>query len=97
MGASAKSVAFLLKTPPTNRGMNSYSLMGTWITYHAIRHKNMEFFLDYVFVPFPGVTDSSEFSLDYSLQLAIGICIYASMEKRGFVTYSLSAMHDLPL
>lgn len=64
--------------------MKPYSLMGIGITYHGIKHKNMEFFLDYIFVPLPGVTEGTEFTLDYLLQLAIVICIYASMGKHGF-------------
>ena len=36
-------------------------------------------------MPIPGVAVRSEFTLDYSLQLAIIICLHATMEK-----------HDLP-
>jgi hypothetical protein len=34
-----------------------------------------------VFVPLPDVTDRGECTSDYSIQLAIVICLYASMEK----------------
>jgi hypothetical protein len=33
------------------------------------------------FLPLPGIVDRSEFTSDYSLQLAIIICFYASTEK----------------
>lgn len=39
---------------------------------------------------FPGVADRREFTLDCSLQLAIGICLYASMEEHVFAICSLS-------
>lgn len=38
--------------------------------------ENTELFLDYVFMPFPGVVKGL-FILDYPLQVAIVICLYA--------------------
>ena len=43
-----------------------------------------------VFMLLPGVADRSGFVSDYSLQLAIVICLYASMEKHGFAMCGLS-------
>lgn len=46
-------------------------------------------FLEFAFMPLPGIVDKSEFTLDYLLQLAIVICLYGSMEKQVFATFSL--------
>lgn len=42
---------------------------------------NKKLFLDYAFVPIPGLVDRSEFPSGYTLQQTIAICSYASMEK----------------
>ena len=47
----------------------------------SVSPKHMQLFLEYAFVLLPSTADRSEFTLDYSLQLAIVICLYASMEK----------------
>jgi hypothetical protein len=41
------------------------------------------------FVSVPGAEDRSEFTLHYSLQIAIVICLYTSMEQHVFVTCGL--------
>lgn len=51
--------------------------------------QTMELFLQCVSVLLPGIADSA-FTSDYSLQVAIVICICASKEKHVFATYSLS-------
>lgn len=45
--------------------------------------------MEFAFMPLPGIVDKSEFTLDYLLQLAIAICLYGSMEKHVFGTFSL--------
>jgi hypothetical protein len=45
--------------------------------------RNTDLFLECAFVPLPGVIGRSEFALYYSLQLAILICLCASMEKHA--------------
>lgn len=42
-----------------------------------------------------GVAERSEFTSDYPLQLATGICSYAFMETQAFATYSLPTRCDL--
>jgi hypothetical protein len=42
-------------------------------------------------MPIPGVAVRSEFTLDYSLQLAIIICLHATMEKHVFAACGLSS------
>lgn len=44
----------------------------------------MELFLECVFVPFSCIADKGEFISNYSLQLAIAICLFASIEKYVF-------------
>lgn len=38
----------------------------------------------------PVVPEKSEFTLDYSLQVTIVVCLYVSMEKYVFATCGLS-------
>lgn len=45
--------------------------------------KNTELFLECAFLPLPGEAGKNEFSLDYFSQVAIAMCLYASMEKYG--------------
>lgn len=52
--------------------------------------RNTELFLECAFVFLPGIVDRREFASDYSLQLAIVICLYASMGKHVFATRGLS-------
>lgn len=54
----------------------------------AIIFQNNEIALKICFWP-PGV--SSEFTSDYSLKLAIFICLYASIEKHAVAMWGLSA------
>lgn len=57
----------------------------------------MELFLNYVFMVLLGLMNMNELILDYSLQLAIVIYLYASMEKFFFVMCGLPTMCDLSL
>lgn len=41
--------------------------------------KNMESFLNHVFMPLPAIEDRIELPSDYSSQLHIAICLYASV------------------
>ena len=58
--------------------------------------KNIEWFLDYAFVPLSGPAGRSEFALDYSLQWAIVICLYAFIENHVFAVCDLSTMCGFP-
>lgn len=51
--------------------------------------QTMELLLQCVFILLPGVADGSAFTSDYSPQVTIVICIYASMDKEVFATCSL--------
>ena len=53
-------------------------------------------FLDYVFVFLPGVVDRVDFTSDYSLQLVITMCLYASIEKHVSL-WSMSITYGLLL
>ena len=59
--------------------------------------KNPEMFLECVCMPFSGVAIRREFNSDYSLQLAIDFCLYASIEKYAFHICGLSTLCSLPL
>lgn len=50
--------------------------------------QNHRLCLERDFVPLPGIVDRSEFTSDYSTQLDIVICLYASMEKHFTTLYS---------
>lgn len=57
--------------------------------------QNMEWFWECGFALLLGVAERSEFTSDYLLQLATGICSYAFMETQAFATYSLPTRCDL--
>lgn len=57
--------------------------------------QNMEWFWECGFALLLGVAERSEFTSDYPLQLATGICSYAFMETQAFATYSLPTRCDL--
>ena len=59
--------------------------------------KNTELFWECVFLLLPGVVGRSEFSTVYALQLAIVICLYASMEKHVSATVQLPHQEELTL
>lgn len=44
----------------------------------------MELFLEHAFVPFSCIADKGEFISNYSLQLTIAICLFASIKKHVF-------------
>lgn len=48
-----------------------------WLSFF----RNMQLFLECIFVPFPSVANRNEFISDYSLQLTVVICLYASWKN----------------
>lgn len=46
--------------------------------------------IGFAFVSLPDVTDGTEFISDYSLQLAIAICLFISVDKHVFAVCSVS-------
>jgi hypothetical protein len=50
----------------------------------SLSSKTWNYFWNMFFMSFPGVVDQHELTLDYSSQLSIVICLYASMEKYVF-------------
>jgi hypothetical protein len=56
--------------------------------------QNVELFLECVLKLIPGIVDRSELTSDYSLQLAIDICLYASVGKHVSAACGLSLCLD---
>jgi hypothetical protein len=54
------------------------------LSYRTLMHQ-----IDCVFMSCSSVEDKSELTSDYSSQLDIVICLFASMEKHGFAMHGL--------
>jgi hypothetical protein len=59
---------------------------GTCFMTSVSLKKNVKLILEYGLLPLPSTADRSEFTSDYSLQLATAICLYATMKKRVLAT-----------
>lgn len=69
----------------------------TRVSWPRFLQKLKKLFLDYAFMPLPGVADRSEFTSDCSLPLDTVVCLYALMEKYVLAVCSLPATCGLPL